>query len=290
MTGAARLLPLLALVLAACASPTAPAVSPERPAAPSAGGPDTTGWAAAFAEAGAVGTFVLYDVASGRTLRHDAARAARPYPPASTFKVYNALVALETGVVRDPDSVFVWDGVERSVASWNRDHTLRTGMEHSAVWLYQRVAEAVGRERYEAAFRREPFGTGAVGDALTSFWLTGPLAVSADEEVRFMDRLRRGALAFSPEHQSTVRGMLPVLAAGEGYALRAKSGWADRAGQPDLGWLVGWVERPGGDAVFALNVEARPGGAFDMLRGRLRLTKALLHAAGVLPADALSEG
>ena len=272
---------LAPLALAACAGLAACAARPEA-ARVEVAAPDTSGWARAFADAGAVGTFVLHDAASGRTVRHDAARAARRYPPASTFKVYNALVALETGVVRDPDSAFVWDGVERSIEPWNRDHTLRSGMESSTVWLYQRVAEAVGRERYHAAFRREPFGNGAVGDALTTFWLTGPLAVSADEEVAFMDRLRRDALSFSAESQATVRGMLPVLAEGEDYTLRAKTGWALREGEADLGWLVGWVERPEGDAVFALNVEAAPGADFDLLTGRLRLATTLLREAGVL--------
>lgn len=271
----------LALVAAAC---SAPASGPTE-AARTGAAPDTAGWAQSFDDAGAVGTFVLLDAATGRTFRHDPERAARRYPPASTFKVYNALVALETGVVRNPDSTFVWDGVERSVAAWNRDHTLRSGMAASTVWLYQRVAEAVGRRRYEAAFRREPFGNGAVGDALTTFWLTGPLAVSADEEVVFIDRLRRGALSFSAENQATVRDLIPVLAEGEGYAVRAKTGWALREGAPDLGWIVGWVERPEGDVVFALNVEAAPGSAFEMGPGRLRLALELLGEAGVLPAS-----
>lgn len=275
-----RLLTALFLVLSACARPEA--VGVETDVLPTT---SDTDWAGVFAREGAVGTFVLYDLATGQTLRHDAERAARGYVPASTFKVYNALVALETGVVRDVDSTYAWDGVERSVAAWNRDHSLRSGMAVSAVWLYQEVARAVGTERYGAAFAREPFGTGAVDDALTTFWLTGPLAVSADEQVAFFDRLRQGTLAFAPEHQATVRDLLPVLAEGEGFALRAKTGWALREGEADLGWLVGWVERPEGDVVFALNVEAAPGSAFDMGPGRLRLAMTLLREAGVLPAE-----
>lgn len=270
------------LLLAACARPEPVGVETDAPPATEASGAE---WAQTFAREGAIGTFVLYDAGTGRTHRHDPDRAARRFVPASTFKVYNALVALETGVVRDVDSTFVWDGLELSVGAWNRDHSLRSGMASSTVWLYQRVAEAVGTERYEAAFAREPFGNGAVGDALTTFWLTGPLAVSADEQVAFLDRLRQGTLAFAPEHQAAVRDLLPVLAEGQGYTLRAKTGWALREGEADLGWLVGWVERPEGDAVFALKVEAAPGAEFDMIPGRLRLATTLLREAGVLPAE-----
>ena len=122
----------LAFLLAACATPPTPA---ERGGAGPTGATDTVraDWAAAFERRGLTGTFVLYDPGAGRTSRHDPERAARRFVPASTFKLYNALVALETGAVGDPDSVFAWDGVERSVPAWNRDQSLRDGMRSSTV-------------------------------------------------------------------------------------------------------------------------------------------------------------
>lgn len=38
------------------------------------------------------------------------------YIPASTFKMFSALVALETGVIASKDSVIEWDGVTRERA------------------------------------------------------------------------------------------------------------------------------------------------------------------------------
>ena len=175
---------------------------------------------------------MLFDPETGQTSRYNPGRAAERFVPASTFKLYNALVALETGVVADPDSAFAWDGVERSIPTWNRNQSLREGMSNSTVWLYQRVARRVGPERYEDAFDRQSYGNGAVGDSVTTFWLTGPLAVSADEQVAFVDSLRRGALAFSSETQTVVRGMTPVLVDTAGVRLLAKTGLALRAGRP----------------------------------------------------------
>ena len=114
------------LLLSGCAAPrlaadAAPTIVPD--------------WAQAFAAEGGRGVFVLYEPATGLTRTSDAERAATRFLPASTFKLYNALVAAETGVVGDVDSVFAWDGVERSIPEWNRDHTLRSGMQHSVVWL-----------------------------------------------------------------------------------------------------------------------------------------------------------
>lgn len=286
-----RLTLLAAVVLTACAS-SPPAVRPANAARPAA---DTVraDWARFFDAEGGTGTFVLFDVDAGRTSRLDPDRAARRYLPASTFKVFNALVALETGVVTDPDSVFVWDGETRTVEAWNRDHTLRSGMEFSVVWLYQRIARDVGRERYLAAFARQPYGTGTVGPDVDLFWLDNSLRISADEQVTFMDGLRRGALAFRPEVQATVRDLLPVLVETSGARLVAKTGWGGFDGAPpagarqapvrtQLGWLVGWVARTDGRvAVFALNVEPAQD-RFEMGPARLRIARALLTAEGWL--------
>lgn len=278
----------LLLGLAACTSP-----SPET-AAPPAAAADTVraDWGDTFARRGVVGTFVLYDPATGRTSRYNPERAATRFTPASTSKVFNALVFLDQGVVTDPDSLIAWDGVERRIASWNRDHSLRSGVEVSAVWLFQRLALEVGRDGYADVFSRQPYGNATMGEPLEMAWLDGSLRISADEQVAFLEGLRRGTLAFDPAHQATVCDLVPVLlpglaqAEGDGHRLKAKTGWGLRDGQPDLGWLVGWVERPEGDVVFALNVEAAsPEAPFEMGPGRLEIARELLSGEGLLPGS-----
>lgn len=281
----------LALLLSACTAPARPDAATGRPA--DAERPE---WGRAFEAAGGRGVFVLYHPATGLTERSDAERAAVRYLPASTFKLYNALVALDAGAVTDVDSTYVWDGVERSVPAWNRDHSLRTGMAASTVWLYQRVAERVGRERFESAFAREPYGNGVMGDTLTQFWLDASLRISADEQVGFVDRLRTGRTAFSDAAEAAVRGIVPVLVERPGARLLGKTGWGGFDGAPgvrtQLGWVVGWVERPeavGGDVVFALNVEPLPGAAgagFEMAPARLAIATAILEGEGILPPAA----
>ena len=75
-----------------------------------------------FFDAGTVGTFVGYKVDDYLIIASDRDRSSQPQLPASTFKIANSLIALETGVVGDPDKdVFKWDGVTRSIEGWNRD-------------------------------------------------------------------------------------------------------------------------------------------------------------------------
>jgi beta-lactamase class D len=272
-------------LLAACASDAAPPLPAASAVSPADSGAD---WSAAFRAEGAVGTFVLYDAATGRTTRYDPERAARRLSPASTSKIWNALVFLDRGVVSDVDSLVAWDGVERWADSWNRDHSLRSGLEVSAVWLFQRLAREVGAEGYDAVYARQPYGNSTMGEPLEMAWLNGALRISADEQVAFLDALLRGDLAFSAEDMAAVREIVPVLAEADGRRLKGKTGWYVNEPDAELGWLVGWVERPGGPAVFAMNAEEARGESFDVMRGRIRIVRAVLADAGVLP-DGSSE-
>lgn len=279
-----KVLFVLAMALGACA-PTTPAA----PTSPPAARDSVADWRRHFEAEGAIGTFVLYDPARGVTLRYNPDRAAERFTPASTSKVFNGLVFLDQGAVTDVDSMFAWDGVERSIAAWNQDHSLRTGTQVSAVWLFQRLAGFVGRAGYADVFAREPYGNSTLSDSLEMSWLDGAWRISADEQVVFFDRLRRGDLAFEAEHQALAREILPVLAESDSAVLKGKTGWGgyDRAAgdRVSIGWLVGWVERPEGDVVYAMNAEAAAGRRFDIGPGRLRIVRAVLADAEVFPQN-----
>jgi beta-lactamase class D/uncharacterized protein YfiM (DUF2279 family) len=236
-----------------------------------------------FAAYDAAGTLVLLHTESGRTLRHDPARAATQFTPASTFKVYNALVALETGVV-DPslDSVqFEWDGEVRRIDGWNEDQSLRMSMQRSTLWVYQEIARRVGEERYHRAFAAEPYGNGDTSCGLETFWLESCLRISAEEQVVFIDRLRRGETAFAPASETAVRELIR-LEANDDYVLYGKTGWAARRGAGDVGWLVGWIETDAGAHVYALNLQPA-GPSFDMMAARRGVLFEVLDRMGLRP-------
>ena len=54
-----------------------------------------------FNEYGHEGCFVLYDLKKDSYIKYNLQRCAEKFIPASTFKIFNSLVGLETGVVKD---------------------------------------------------------------------------------------------------------------------------------------------------------------------------------------------
>src|SRR3954469_14226081 len=211
-----------------------------------------------FTDAGTAGTFVGYRVEEYLVIASDRDRSGQPKLPASTFKIPNSLIALETGVVGDPDvDLFKWDGVKRGVESWNRDHTMRSAIAASAVPVYQEIARRIGAQRMQKYLDLFEYGNRNIGGGIDQFWLTGGLRIDAIEQIDFVDRCRRGGLPVSRRSQELVRDILPVTKAGEA-TIRAKSGLLGaELGKPSLGWLVGWAEKGGMETVFAPNLDVR---------------------------------
>jgi beta-lactamase class D len=209
-----------------------------------------------FTDENTVGTFVGYKVEDYLVIASDKNRSGEAKLPASTFKIANSLIALETGVVADPDKdVFKWDGVVRSIDAWNRDHTMRSAIAASAVPVYQEIARRIGAERMQKYLDLLEYGNRDIGGGIDQFWLTGNLRIDPVQQVDFVDRLRRGTLPVSKRSQDLVRDILPATKVGDSI-IRAKSGLLGaETGKPSLGWLVGWVEKGDTPTVFALNLD-----------------------------------
>jgi beta-lactamase class D len=233
-----------------------------------------------FTDAGTAGTFVGYKVDDYLVIASDKDRSGEGKLPASTFKIPNSLIALETGVVQDPDKdVFPWDGVKRPIEAWNKDHTLRSAIAVSAVPVYQEIARRIGQERMQQYVDLLEYGNRDIGGGIDQFWLTGNLRIDPVEQVDFVDRLRRGALSISRRSQDLVRDILPVTNVGDA-AIRYKSGLlgAERD-QPSLGWMVGWAEKGGAHTVFALNMDCPEP---RLVAERMTLTQACLADIGAV--------
>lgn len=243
----------------------------------SASAQERADWAAIFKAHDATGTIVVMDgrVDGNPVSVHGLERADQRFSPASTFKIAHTLFALDAGVVADEFQVFAWDGVERAFAGHNRNQDLRSAMRVSAVWVYAQFADAIGPERARDYLQRIGYGNADPGNRPGNYWLDGPLAISAREQVAFLRRLYRNELAFKNEHQRLVKDLI-IVEAGRDWILRAKTGW-----DGDIGWWLGWVEWPAGPVFFSLNIDTP--NRLDDLAKREQVGRAILRSIQALP-------
>lgn len=239
---------------------------------------DSPAVSALFSKAQVKGTFVLYDLKAKRLTGHNYARAENRFFPASTFKIPNALIGLSTGAVKSVDEVLPYGGQPQAFKHWEQDMSLRDAIRISNVPVYQELARRIGIQRMSNAVNRLEYGTGNIGSVVDTFWLDGPLAISAIEQAQFLGKLAQDKLPFPKTAQHQVRE-ITLLETGPDWTLHGKTGWAT-ANKPGIGWWVGWVEKQGQIYAFAMNMDMPTS---ETAGQRIELGKASLQALGILP-------
>jgi beta-lactamase class D len=243
-----------------------------------------------FSDIGTTGTMVV-ERSGGRprTWVVGGERSARRVSPSTTIKIPNALLAIDRGVASGadqpypgPNPNFLVDGAPFLPVTCEGDLTLATALANSCIPIFQQIAREIGAPVYARELKRLHYGNRDIaGAAVDRFWLDGPLAISAREQVEFLRRLERGALPVSRRAVRDVRDML-VLERDRCAVLRGKTGYVFTT-TPRVGWWVGWVERGATTWTFALNLDiTRP----EHAAARMTIGRAILSELGALGGQA----
>jgi beta-lactamase class D len=233
-----------------------------------------------FDSSGFFGSFLLYDLNAGTYIYYDSARCNKEFTPASTFKIPNSIIGLETGVISDENFVIPWDGIKRQNPDWNRDLDMKTAIKVSAVPYYQELARRVGEERMKEMVTKLNYGNMDIAGGIDKFWLSGKLRITQFQQIDFLVRLYRDDLPVSKRSMKITKEII-LNEDTLGYVLRAKTGWGDM-GKYSVGWWVGWVEKEGNVYFFATNIQADDPPE-NFAEARKLITRKILHELGILP-------
>lgn len=199
------------------------------------------------------GSFALYDAQAKKYTLYNKDQFTEPFSPASTFKICNSLIGLETGIIPDENFVIPWDSIERNPL-WDKDHDLKTAFKNSTVWYYQELARRVGGQQMKYWIDKANYGNKDTTGGLDKFWLYGGLRITPQQQIDFLQRLHDNNLPFSQRSMDIVKKIMVVKDTSD-YVLRAKAGWGMRPNE-DIGWYVGYLETNGNVYYFANCVQA----------------------------------
>lgn len=225
------------------------------------------------------GTFVLYDQKNDSYLYYNKEGADKSILPASTFKICNSLIALETGVLKDEYEVLKWDKEQRRVPEWNADTDMKMAFKNSTVWFYQEVAKKIGEEKMKFWLHKLKYGNEDVSGGINGFWLWGGLRITPMQQIDFLRRLQGNALPLSKRSLEIVKRIM-ISKDNDGLIIRGKTG----AGKQDgayLGWYVGYVTTKDNVYYFA-NLIQSEGKTADFESSRTEITHQILEKIGVL--------
>ena len=225
----------------------------------------------------ATGTFGMFDNSRGRFTIYNLDRFKKRYSPASTFKIVNSLIALQTGRLTSDSTVIPWDGVTRERSEWNQNLSLYHAFRVSAVPHFQEIARQIGRDTMQYWLDTLKYGNMKMGKTVDAFWLDNSLLISPDEQLGLVKRLYFRQLPFRESIQESVKKMM-IWENNTTYQLAYKTGTGISDSGKPMGWMVGWIEENRHVYPFVLNIEMEKEAALP--EARLKILKEVLGYIG----------
>lgn len=228
-----------------------------------------------------VGTFAMFDNGQGHFTIYNLSRYKdSAYLPASTFKIVNSLIGLQTGRIVNEKMIIKWDGIKRLNEAWNKDLTMEEAFKVSALPYYQEIARRIGKDTMQLWLDSLKYGNHKIGNRVDSFWLDNSLKITPDEQLGLVKRLYFNQLPFYKNNVQDVVKKVMVQESNANYQLAYKTGWGFKENGNAIGWMTGWVEENRHAYFFVLNIEGVHD--TDMKTIRKNIVMAILKQLGFL--------
>jgi len=224
--------------------------------------------------------FILYNVNTKKIEKVVGdARCRERTAPCSTFKMPLAVIAFDNGLLKDENTLLKWDGTDRGIASWNRDHTASSWMRDSVVWYSQRLTPQLGVSKINAALKKYNYGTHDVSGGVRDAWLTASpftqktpnntLKISAYEQLEFMKKLWSNSLPAEQRSLDLTKKLTYLEISPGGYILNGKtgSGFFENSSLR-LGWFVAHLQKDSQEYISVFTFTDKEGMQKDLFAGQ----------------------
>jgi len=239
-----------------------------------------------FIDCGVTGSTTIFDQKNKRWLITDSLDANKGMQPASTFKIINLLIALETGVIRDENEVIKWPGsTDTTLYGYRpeiyRDISVREAFEVSAGWAFIEIAKRIDRKKYQHFLSLSGYGNVDLSEKRDDFWNFGPMLISPKNQVGFLIKVHERKLPFSKRNLDILKKVM-ITEHTKSFKICSKTGWTRIDGK-DIGWWVGYVERRDNTIFFATRI-IKPRSLANAAFGNCRkqITRNFLKQLGAL--------
>lgn len=236
------------------------------------------------------GCFALMNNATGKFTVYNFERYRdSAYLPASTFKIVNSLIGLQTGKIVNDSMVIKWDGQKRWNEDWNKDLNMYDAFRLSAVPYYQEVARRIGKDTMQYWLDSLKYGAQSltalfkIKSPVDSFWLDNTLKITPDQQLGLVKKLYFNELPFFKVNQEMVKNAM-LFENKTTHRLGYKTGWGVTPKNHALGWVVGWIEENNHPYFFVLNIESA-NNEIDLKTVRMKMLKNILTQLGFFKDD-----
>ena len=201
------------------------------------------------------GSFVLYDQATDKWNIYNIDNASTRVPPNSTYKIYDALLGLESGIITPKHSTFTWNGEPCPFESWESNQDLTSAMHNSVNWYFQAIDSQAGFQSVKTFLQTINYGNQNTGTNLNLYWTDFSLKISPIEQVELLQNFYQNNFHFDRKNIQEVKNALLLSTTSSG-SLYGKTGTGRVNGKDVNGWFVGYIESDNNTYYFATNIQA----------------------------------
>ena len=201
------------------------------------------------------GSFVLYNSRENTWSVYDPDNARKRISPNSTYKIYDALLGLESGVISPESSVISWNGEACPFEAWERDQDLNSAIKNSVNWYFQSIDSQLGSDSIKSFLHTIQYGNQQTGSDMDLYWTDSSLKISPLEQVELLKKFNENEFHFSPDNISAVKKALQLSSSDAGNFF-GKTGTGRIDNRDVNGWFVGYVETSDNTYYFSVNIKA----------------------------------
>ncbi len=139
--------------------------------------------------------FALYQESEDELIVVNQSRASERFSPASTFKIANSLIALETNILSGTDQVLSVDLETYPEQSWwmpnwaTDTFDLRGAFQNSVFPIYQSISSDIGSDTMCEYLTCFDYGNQDISSGIDNFWVAGSMKISALEQIEFLQKV-----------------------------------------------------------------------------------------------------
>lgn len=200
------------------------------------------------------GSFVLYDTQADQYQIYNKDKSTLRVSPNSTYKIYSALLGLESNLISGENSTIKWNGTQYPFESWNSEQNLTSALKNSVTWYFQELDKRNKAGIIHSYLKRIHYGNSDMSGGINEFWLESSLKISPVEQVQLLKDLYTNQLGFKEKNIQTVKEAIK-LEEKNNEILSGKTGTGTVNGNDINGWFIGYVENGENTYFFATNIE-----------------------------------
>lgn len=200
------------------------------------------------------GSFVLYDSNNDTWTIYNKDAALERITPNSTYKIYDALLGLESGIITPEHSKMTWNGEDYPFDTWESNQDLSSAMHSSVNWYFQNIDNIVGMDNVRAYLEDIGYGNQQTSNDTDLYWTDFSLKISPIEQVELLKKFYQNTFGFSSKNINTVKDAILIASTPDG-TLSGKTGTGRVDGQDTNGWFIGYIEKSGHVYYFATNIQ-----------------------------------